>query len=62
MAKKTIVKTSGQTRTVKKETKLEKIQAIYGTETAGVSLEQTKKHLDKIGFKSLGKILQPAKQ
>lgn len=60
MAKKTIEKTNS-TKRVKKETKIEKIEAMYGKETANVTLEQTKKHLDKIGFKSLGEILQPAR-
>lgn len=60
MAKKTIVKTNS-TKRVKKETKIEKIEAMYGKETANVTLEQTTKHLEEIGFKSLGKILQPAR-
>lgn len=60
MAKKTIVKTNS-TKRVKKETKLEKIQELYGKETANISLEQTTKHLEEIGFKSLGQILQPAR-
>ena len=61
MAKKTIIK-ANSTKHVKKETKLEKIQTIYGKDTANISLEQTKKHLDDMGFKSLGKILQPAQR
>lgn len=53
MAKKII-----QTKQVKKQTKIEKIQKLYGKDEAKVSLESATKHLEEIGFKSLGKLLQ----
>lgn len=55
MAQKTKV---NSTKLVKKETKIEKIQKIYGKDESSVTLSMTTKHLEDMGFKSLGQLLQ----
>lgn len=60
MAENTVSRTNS-TKNVKKQTKIEKIQRLYGEETTRVTLDQTTKHLESIGYTSLGKILQPVR-
>lgn len=49
---------NNSTKRVKKETKIQKIQKLYGKDDTNVTLESATKHLEKIGFKSLGQLLQ----
>lgn len=44
-----------------KKTKIEKIQEIYGKDTATASLEETSAYLKKKGFPSLADLLAPSK-
>lgn len=43
---------------VKKQTKIEKIEKLYGADNKKVTLDKTTQHLNKIGYKSLGNLLQ----
>ena len=44
-----------------KQSKSEKIHAIYGMDKGNSDLEKTSEYLKSIGFKSLGDLLHPAR-
>jgi hypothetical protein len=43
------------------QSKIEKIQKIYGQDASKADLEQTSQYLKSLGFKSLADFLEPAK-
>jgi hypothetical protein len=47
-----------QTERVKKQTKIQKIEKLYGADNQKVTLDKTTQHLNKIGYRSLGNLLQ----
>jgi len=53
MEKKTV-----DVKRVKKQTKIQKIEKLYGADNQKVTLDKTTQHLNKLGFKSLGNLLQ----
>lgn len=51
-------KTIRTRKRVEKQTKIQKIEKLYGADNQKVTLANTSQHLNKIGYRSLGNLLQ----